>query len=136
MTDLTNATSPPPALFNNRCDCSTVRPFGCNQTKDPPAGCPDWQQRATAGGDPDLQHAKGVAINRTTTSWNSAASCFAYAFGTLALRGYLYVGMDQLVGGTWPVRVCSPCLEWSPPAHVLSRASVHCWQSSACVPGQ
>ena len=41
-------------------------------------------------------------MNRTTVSWNAAASLFAYAFGTLAERGYLFVGQDQLVGGTWP----------------------------------
>ena len=55
-----------------------------------------------AGGDPDLGHAMGVGINRTTASWNAAASLFAYAFATLAERGYLFVGQDQLVGGTWP----------------------------------
>ena len=64
------------------------------------ASCPDWQQPATAGGDPDLTHGKGVKINRRTWAWNAAAGSFAYAFGTLAERGYMLVGHDQLVAGT------------------------------------
>ena len=64
--------------------------------------CPDWQQSSTAGGDPDLTHGKGVPINRATWAWNAAAGVFAYAFGTLAEHGYLVVGHDQLVAGTWP----------------------------------
>lgn len=66
------------------------------------ASCPDWQSNATAGGDPDLTHGKGVKINRRTWAWNAAAGVFAYAFGTLAEHGYLLVGQDQLVAGTWP----------------------------------
>eukprot|EP01051_Picozoa_sp_SAG22_P018813 SAG22_NODE_3282_length_1806_cov_2.055653_1_plen_72_part_10 len=50
------------------------------------ADCPDWQQNKTAGGDPDLTHARGVKINRKTWAWNAAAGSFAYAFGTLAER--------------------------------------------------
>ena len=49
--------------------------------------CPDWQQKSTAGGDPDLTHGKGVKINRKTWAWNAAAGSFAYAFGTLAEHG-------------------------------------------------
>ena len=55
-----------------------------------------------AGGDPNLQHAKGVAINRKTLGWNAAAATFAYGYGTLATLGYKFVGQDQLIGGTWP----------------------------------
>jgi hypothetical protein len=66
------------------------------------ASCPDWQSNITAGGDPDLTHGKGVKINRKTWAWNAAAGVFAYAFGTLAEHGYLVVGQDQLVSGTWP----------------------------------
>ena len=62
---------------------------------------PDWQQNFTSG-DPDLTHGKGVKINRKTWAWNAAAGVFAYAFGTLAEHGYLLVGHDQLVAGTWP----------------------------------
>ena len=64
--------------------------------------CPDFQNPATCGGDPDLAHAKGLGINRATWSFNAAAAVFAYAFGTLAERDYLYVGQDQLVAGPWP----------------------------------
>jgi hypothetical protein len=64
--------------------------------------CPDWQSPKTAGGDPNLAHAKGIGINRNTWSWNAAAASFAYIFGTLAELGYKYVGIDQLVSGTWP----------------------------------
>eukprot|EP01043_Picozoa_sp_COSAG02_P035758 COSAG02_NODE_2580_length_8493_cov_3.138432_4_plen_136_part_00 len=82
-----------------------------------------------AGGDPNLQHAKGIGINRKTLGWNAAAATFAYGYGTLATLGckrlegnnYLlllklsavlltkacffadkFVGQDQLIGGTWP----------------------------------
>jgi len=81
-----------------------------------------------SGGDPNLQHAKGIAINRKTLGWNAAAATFAYGYGTLATLGckrynpdlpFLavnmlaneavrhctsdkFVGQDQLIGGTWP----------------------------------
>jgi hypothetical protein len=64
--------------------------------------CPDWQQKASAAGVPDLTKGKGIRINRKTWAWNAAAGSFAYAFGTLAEHGYLLVGHDQLVAGTWP----------------------------------
>ena len=51
------------------CDLSTV-PGGAKS-------CPNWQDPKTAGGDPNLQHAKGVGINRNTWSWNAAGAVFA-----------------------------------------------------------
>jgi hypothetical protein len=45
-------------FVNDWCDLSTI-PDGMDKTK-----CPDFQDPKTAGGDPNLQHAKGVAINR------------------------------------------------------------------------
>ena len=39
-------------------------------------------------------------MNKRT--WIAAAAVFAYGFATLAELGYNFVGMDQLVGGTWP----------------------------------
>lgn len=62
--------------------------------------CPSWQDNRTAGGDSNLQHGKGVQINRKTWSWNAAAAVFAYGYGSLAMLGYKYVGQDQLIGGT------------------------------------
>ena len=32
------------------------------------------------------------------------AACFAFGYATLAELQYKYVGQDQLIGGTWPVR--------------------------------
>ena len=86
------------------CDCRGVRypHIVCPGWKAPGDRCPDWQREDTSGGDPDLTQGKGVRINRDTWSWNAAAGVFAYAFGTLAERGYLVVGQDQLVAGTWP----------------------------------
>ena len=49
--------------------------------------CPSWQDPKTSGGDPNLQHAKGVGINRKTLGWNAAAATFAYGYGTLATLG-------------------------------------------------
>lgn len=84
---------------NDWCDCSNV----ANRSQVCPGNiCPDWQNPATAGGDPDLAHGRGVRINRKTWAWNAAAGAFAYAFGTLAEHGYKVVGHDQLVAGTWP----------------------------------
>jgi len=75
--------------------------------------CPDWQNPSSAGGDPNLQHAKGVGINRVTWSWNAAAAVFAYGFGTLAELGYKYVGQDQLIGGSWPDNEPAvSCMDW------------------------
>jgi len=75
--------------------------------------CPNWQDPATAGGDPDLRKAKGLGINRRTWSWNAAAAVFAYGYGTLAELGYKYVGQDQLIGGTWPDNEPAvSCMDW------------------------
>ena len=92
-------------FVNDWCDCTGVEhlcggerfPSGSHEDK-----CPNWQDPATAGGDPNLQHAKGIAMNKATWSWHAAAGVFAYGFGTLAERRYKLVGQDQLVGGTWP----------------------------------
>ena len=65
--------------------------------------CPNWQDPATARGDPDLRHKAGLGINRQTWSWNAAAAVFAYGYATLAELQYKYVGQDQLIGGSWPV---------------------------------
>jgi len=76
-------------------------------------GCPSWQDPKSAGGDPNLQHSKGVGINRRTWSWNAAAAVFAYGYGTLAELGYKYVGQDQLIGGTWPDNEPAvSCMDW------------------------
>ena len=56
------------------CDLKTV-PGGGDR-------CPNWQDPKTAGGDPNLQHAKGVGINRETWSWNAAGAVFAYGYAT------------------------------------------------------
>jgi len=40
--------------------------------------------------------------DQVTLGWNAAAAAFAYAFGTLAERGWKYVGADQLIGGPFP----------------------------------
>ena len=48
-----------------------------------------------AGNDPNLQHGKGVGINRKTWAWNSAAAVFAYGYGSLAELGYKYVGKSS-----------------------------------------
>ena len=64
----------------------------------PGGRCPDWQHIDTAGGNPDLRAAAGLGINRKTWSWNAAAACFAYGYGTLAELQYKYVGQDQLIG--------------------------------------
>jgi hypothetical protein len=82
--------------------CSTSTATPTTHSGGTGSKCPDWQSPTTAGGDPDLQHAKGVGINRVTWAWNSAAASFAYIFGTLAQLGYKYVGIDQLVGAPWP----------------------------------
>ena len=63
------------------CDLDTI-PEGMDKTK-----CPSWQDPKTSGGDPNLQHAKGVGINRKTLGWNAAAATFAYGYGTLATLG-------------------------------------------------
>jgi hypothetical protein len=83
------------------CDCDGVRDL-CPGWSKPGDKCPSWEEAASAGGDPDLTHGKGVKINRHSWSWNAAAGVFAYAFGSLAEYGYLLVGQDQLVAGTWP----------------------------------
>lgn len=78
------------------CDCRGVEHLCVNSS------CPVWYDPATAAGDPNLQHGRGVRVNRTTWSWNTASAFFAYGFGTLAEFGYKYVAADQLVGGPWP----------------------------------
>ena len=69
---------------------------GTNMTR-----CPNWQSSTSAGSDPDLQHGKGVGMNRRTYSWNAAGAVFALGFATLAHYDYLAVGQDQLIGGTF-----------------------------------
>ena len=98
-------------FVNDWCDCTGVEHL-CGGVAFP-ARCPNWQHNRTAGGDPDLRHAKGVGINRRTVGWNAAAACFAYGFGTLAERGYKYVAQDQLVGGPWPDNEPAvSCMDW------------------------
>jgi len=94
------------------CDCAGVEHL-CGGKRFPDA-CPNWQDQATAGGDFNLQHAKGIAMNKATWSWHAAAGCFAYGYGTLAELGYYkYVGQDQLIGGTWPDNEAPvSCLDW------------------------
>ena len=60
--------------------------------RDSDSGCPSWQ-------DPK---SNATRANRKTLSWNMAAASFAYGYGLLALRGYKYVGADQLIGGPFP----------------------------------
>ena len=81
--------------MNDWCDCAGFEHL-CGGERFPKS-CPDWQDNKTAGGDPNLQHGRGIHINRLTEGWNAAAACFAYGFGTLAERSYKYVGQDQLV---------------------------------------
>merc|ERR1719272_82213 len=97
-------------FVNDWCDLSTVPvPKGS-----PPATkCPNSQDPAASGNDPNLQHAKGTGINRKTWAWNSAAACFAFGYATLAELQYKYVGQDQLIGGTWPDNEPSvSCMDW------------------------
>ena len=73
--------------------------------------CPDWQDPVLgAGRDPNLQHGKGVQINRQMWSWNAAGGVFACAHGTLAelTLGHKHVGQDQLVGGPQHGRTTNP----------------------------
>ena len=59
--------------------------------------------RSRCGGDAwKWASSAGATPNRVTLGWNAAAACFAYAFGKLAERGWLYVGADQLIGGPYP----------------------------------
>merc|ERR1712166_1218013 len=98
-------------FVNDWCDCTGVEHLCGGEAF--PAKCPDWQAHATSGGDPNLQHAKGVAINKKTLGWNAAAACFAYGFGNLASLDYVAVGQDQLVGGTWPDNEPAvSCMDW------------------------
>lgn len=93
------------------CDCKGVEHL-CGGERYPTA-CPDWQNPATAGGDPNLQSAKGVGMNKATWSWHAAAGVFAYGYGTLAELKYKLVGQDQLVGGTWPDNEPAvSCIDW------------------------
>ena len=92
------------------CRCRYVRARG--QTRNA-IGTQNWQDNKTAGGDPNLQHAKGIGINRKTVGWNAAAAVFAYGYGTLSERSYKYVGQDQLIGGTWPDNEPAvSCMDW------------------------
>eukprot|EP01051_Picozoa_sp_SAG22_P023598 SAG22_NODE_6162_length_891_cov_1.227273_2_plen_96_part_00 len=86
-------------FVNDWCDCTGVEHLCGGKAR--PDKCPDWQNPTSAGGDSNLQHAKGIRINRATLGWNAAAATFAYGFGTLATLGYKFVGQDQLIGGTW-----------------------------------
>ena len=76
------------------CDCTGVEHLCVG-------GCSGGDPKSD-GGDPDLAHRKGIKASRNTSAWNAAAAVFAYAFGTLAEYGFKYVGIDQLIGGTWP----------------------------------
>ena len=76
------------------CDCTGVEHLCVG-------GCSGSHPQSD-GGDPDLAHMKGIKPNKNTTTWNSAAAVFAYAFGTLAEHNFKYLGIDQLIGGTWP----------------------------------
>ena len=104
------------------CDCKGVENL-CGGERFP-ASCPDWQDPATAGGDPNLQHAKGIGMNKATWSCNAAAAAFAYAFGTLAEARYKFVAQDQLVGGTWPDN--EPSGESTSPTKQGSLSQAHC----------
>ena len=88
------------------CDVSDQRSYGNHSfvpdghclggtLKSPAQGMPIY----SAGGNPDLRSKQGLGINRKTWSWNAAAACFAYGYGTLAELQYKYVGHDQLIGG-------------------------------------
>jgi hypothetical protein len=97
------------------CDCKGME-HACGGERFPTGGttqCPSWQEPSTAGGDPDLQHAAGIGMNKRTWSWNAAAAVFAYGYATLAELQYKYVGQDQLIGGTWPDNEPDvSCLDW------------------------
>ena len=84
-----------------RCDVTDKRSFNNNSfvtgglclgkpISDPMQGQPIY----SAGGDPDLRHQTGLGINRKTWSWNAAAACFAYGYGTLAELKYKYVAQE------------------------------------------
>ena len=79
------------------CDCNGLEHLCGGQRF--PATCPSWQDPATAGGDPNLAHGKGIGMNKQTWSWHAAAAVFAYGWATLAELQYKYVGQDQLIGG-------------------------------------
>ena len=75
--------------------------------------CPSWQDPRSSGNDPNLQHAKGIGMNKVTTSWHASAAVFAYGYATLAEYQYKYVGQDQLIGGTWPDNEPGvSCMDW------------------------
>jgi hypothetical protein len=98
------------------CDCQGME-HTCGGERFPTGSgksqCPSWQDPSTAGGDPDLQHAAGLGMNKRTWTWHAAAAVFAYGYATLAELRYKYVGQDQLVGGTWPDNEPSvSCLDW------------------------
>eukprot|EP01052_Picozoa_sp_SAG31_P012228 SAG31_NODE_709_length_12683_cov_17.695248_7_plen_519_part_00 len=97
------------------CDCKGIE-HACGGRRFPAATnrkCPSWQSPGTAGGDPNLQHAKGIGMNKKTWAWHAAAAVFAYGYATLANLQYKYVGQDQLVGGTWPDNEPSvSCIDW------------------------
>jgi len=98
-------------FVNDWCDCTGVEHLCGGHAF--PTRCPNWQDPATAGNDPNLQHRKGVGMNKQTMSWNAAAGVFAYGFGTLAELGYKFVGQDQLIGGTWPDNEPAvSCMDW------------------------
>jgi hypothetical protein len=58
------------------CDCLNVEHL-CGGERFP-SSCPNWQDPATAGGDPNLQHAKGIGMNKATWSYHAAGGVFAY----------------------------------------------------------
>jgi hypothetical protein len=56
----------------------------------------------------------GNTVDRTTRSWNLAASWFGYAVGRMAEMGFEVVGQDQLAGGPAPDNVAPvSCLDWT-----------------------
>eukprot|EP00729_Bicosta_minor_P000930 gene930-18600_t len=97
-------------FVNDWCDLDTVP---VKKGSPPATSCPNSQDPAASGNEPNLQKAKGTGINRKTWAWNSAAACFAFGYATLAELQYKYVGQDQLIGGTWPDNEPSvSCMDW------------------------
>ena len=64
----------------------------------------EWcdHERSPSCGSYQMKSTRGAKMNRTTLGWNAAAASFAYGYGRLAERGFLYLGNDQLIGGCWP----------------------------------
>ena len=86
-------------------DCKSVPADVCAEAGNVYGG---WEDPRFAGGDPDLQHAKGVGINRTTVSWNAAGSLFACAASSPPPRPVAAALHSWPLPCTWPV----PCAAW------------------------